>query len=51
MNLSHSSETTELLKLRLNMIKFDNNYGKKDKKLEKVAETMEHLLECKETKN
>ena len=30
-------ETTKLLKLRLNMIKFDSNNGKK-----------EHMLECKE---
>ena len=42
-------ETTKLLKLRLNMIKFDSNYGKKGT-CKKVAETMEHMLECKEAK-
>ena len=43
---------TTKLKLRLNMIKFDSNYGKKGtcKICQKVAETMEHMLECKETK-
>ena len=46
-------ETTKLLRLRLNMIKFDSNYGKRGtcKICQKVAETMEHmLLECKEAK-
>ena len=45
-------ETTKLLKLRLNMIKFDSNYGKTGtcKICQKVAETMEHMLECKEAK-
>ena len=45
-------ETTKLLKLRLNMIKFDSNYGKKGtcKICQKVKETMEHMLECKEAK-
>ena len=45
-------ETTKLLKLRLNMIKFDSNYGKKGtcKICQKVEETMEHMLECKEAK-
>ena len=42
-------ETTKLLKLRLNMIKFDSNYGKKGT-CQKVEETMEHMLECKEAK-
>ena len=39
-------ETTKLLKLRLNMIKFDSNYGKKEtwKICQKVAETMEHIV-------
>ena len=43
-------ETTKLLRLRLNMIKFDSNYGKRGtcKICQKVAETMEHMLECKE---
>ena len=43
-------ETTKLLKLRLNMIKFDSNYGKKEhvKYVLIIAETMEHMLECKE---
>ena len=40
----YMEETTKLLKLRLNMIKFD-------KICQKVAETMEHMLECKEAKN
>ena len=42
-------ETTKLLKLRLNMIKFDSNYEKKGtcKICQKVAETMEHMLDCK----
>ena len=42
-------ETTKLLKLRLNMIKYDSNHGKKEscKICQKVAETMEHMLECK----
>ena len=45
-------ETTKLLRLRLNMIKFDSNYGKRGtcKICQKVAETMEHMLECKEAK-
>ena len=45
-------ETTKLLKLRLNMIKFDINYGKKEhvKYVKKVAETIEHLSECKAKK-
>ena len=45
-------ETTKLLKLRLNMIKFDSNCGQKGtcKICQKVAETMEHMLECKEAK-
>ena len=45
-------ETTKLLKLRLNMIKFDSNYGKKGtcKICQKVEETMEHMLDCKEAK-
>ena len=45
-------ETTKLLKLRLNMIQFDSNYGKKRtcKICQKVAETMEYMLECKEDK-
>ena len=34
------------------MIKFDSNYGKRGtcKICQKVAETMEHMLECKEAK-
>ena len=34
---------------KLNMFKFDSNYGKKGtyKICQKVAETMEHMLECK----
>ena len=49
----YMEETTKPLKLRLNMIKFDSNYGKKGtcKICQKVAETMEHMLECKEAKN
>ena len=45
-------QTTKLLKLRQNMIKFDGNHGKKGtcKMCQKVAETMEHMLECKEAK-
>ena len=45
-------ETTKLLKLRLNMIKFDSNYGKKRtcKICQKVAKTMEHMFERKEAK-
>ena len=45
-------ETTKLLKLRLNRIKFDSNYVKKGacKICQKVAKTMEHMSECKETK-
>ena len=45
-------ETTKLVKLRLNMMKFDSNYEKKGtcKICQKVAETMEHMLECKEVK-
>ena len=45
-------EETTKLKLRLNMIKFDSNYGKKGtcKICQKVAETMEYKLECKEAK-
>ena len=45
-------ETTKLLNLRLNMIKFYSNYGKMRtcKICQKVAETMEHMLECKEAK-
>ena len=45
-------ETTKFLKLRLNMIKFDSNYGKRGtcKICLKIAETMEHMLECKEAK-
>ena len=39
-------ETTKPLNLRLNMIKFDSNYGKKGtcKICQKVAETIEHML-------
>ena len=45
-------ESTKLLKLRLNMIKFDSNYGKTGtcKLCQKVEVTMEHMLECKEAK-
>ena len=34
------------------MIKFDSNYGKREtcKICQKVAETMEYMLECKEAK-
>ena len=43
-------ETTKLLKLEQNMIKFDSNYGKNRicKICPNVAETMEHMLECEE---
>ena len=44
-------ETTKLLNLRLNMIKFDNNYGKKEHvKYVKSSKNNGNMLECKEAK-
>ncbi len=45
-------DLTDILKLRLNMIKLDCNYGKKGncKLCGGERETLEHMLECKEVK-